>query len=150
MITFLSSPKAFVGHAGKIQKNAILSWLSVHSYVEVIIYGDGEGVSEACREMGVSHVSDIACSPSGVPFFNGIVEHAKKHARNDMQCYLNCDILLTPHIANISSLITFPRYLVIGQRFDLAEGVDLTITPSWKQELTQLADKGLATLHAPT
>lgn len=150
MLTFLTSPKSFTGHADNIQRNAIRSWLAVHPDVEVIIYGDGKNVGEACRELGVRHVPNTPCSPSGVPYFNGIVEHAQIYARYDIQCYLNCDILLTPHIVSAISCISFSPYLIIGQRIDLAEGVDLNISTDWKQELEHLADKGLATLHAPT
>jgi len=98
MLTFLTSPKPFIEHVEKIQRDAIRSWLAVHSDVEVIIYGDGEGVSEACAEMGVCHVPDTPCSPSGIPYFNGIVEHARIHARHDIQCYINCDILMTEEV----------------------------------------------------
>jgi hypothetical protein len=96
----------------------------VHSDVEVIIYGDGEGVSEACAEMGVCHVPDTPCSPSGIPYFNGIVGHARIHARHDVQCYLNCDILMMEEVIKAIKPIAFPRYLIIGQRIDLTEGVD--------------------------
>jgi hypothetical protein len=122
----------------------------VHPDVEVIIYGDGESVADTCEEMGVRHVPDVPCSSSGVPFFNGIVEHAKVHARHDLQCYLNCDILLTPHIINALSCMTFSHFLVVGQRIDLSEGVELHISPNWKHKLEKLVDKGLAVLHAPS
>lgn len=147
MITFLSSPKSFIGHAGKIQKNAIFSWLAVHPDVEVIIYGDGEAVAESCREMGVLHVPEVPCSDSGVPFFNGIVNHAKEHARHDMQCYVNCDIILSPRIINALSCLHFPKYLVVGQRIDLSEGATFDITLSWVEQIAQLSQDGLATLH---
>lgn len=150
MLTFLTSPKSFTGHAGNIQRNAIRSWLAVYPDVEIIIYGDGEGVSEACQALEVRHVPDTPCSPSGVPYFNGIVEHAKTHARYDTQCYLNCDILLTPHIVTAISCIPFSPYLMIGQRIDLAEGADINISGDWKGELEYLAERGLATLHAPS
>lgn len=150
MLTFLASPKPFIGHVGKIQRNAIRSWLAVHSDVEVIIYGDGEGVSEACGETRVCHVPNIPCSSSCVPYFNGIVEHASINARYDVQCYVNSDIILTPHILNAISTVTFLRYLIIGRRIDLAEGVNLHIFQNWKKELELLVDKSLATLHAPT
>jgi len=151
MITFLASPKPFTGHVGKIQRNAIRSWLAVHPEVEVLIYGDGEGVPEACGGMGVHHVSDISCSPSGIPFFNGIVEHARIHARHDVQCYLNCDILITEEIIKAIKLITFSRYLVVGQRIDLDEGVEIGASSEhWKEDVLRFVDKGKARLHEPT
>jgi hypothetical protein len=112
MLTFLSSPKPFVGNAGTIQRTAIRSWKAVHPDAEVIIYGDGEGVAQACNEMGVRHIPDIPCSPSGVPYFNGIVEHASVDAKYDIQCYLNCDIILTGNIIDAVRNISFDQYLV--------------------------------------
>ncbi|HAF96487.1 MAG: hypothetical protein A2X34_09370 [Elusimicrobia bacterium GWC2_51_8] len=151
MITFLSSPKAFSEHTGKIQRNAIRSWLAVHPDTEVIIYGNSEGTADVCREMGVHHVPDISYSPSGVPYFNSIVEHARIYARHNVQCYLNCDILMTEAILKAIKPLEFPRYLIIGQRIDLSEGVDLDVTAgNWKEELRRLVEQGKANMHAPS
>lgn len=148
MISFLSSPKSFAGLTGAIQKNAIRSWRQVHPDAEVIIYGDSPGAAEACRELDVKHVPDIPCSPSGVPYFNGIVEHAKERARHDTQVYLNCDIIMNEAIAALPGIIGFPDYLVVGQRIDLAEGVMLEMSSGrWKEELLRLAGENKAGLH---
>lgn len=151
MISFLSSPKPFVGPADIIQRNAIRSWQKVHPDAEIIIYGDSAGANDTCRELGVRHIPDIPCSPSGVPYFNGIVEHARLHAKHDIQVYLNCDILMRNTIVSAIACIDFPRYLVVGQRIDLAEGVRLSIiSDRWKDELRHLAGKNKALLHAPS
>lgn len=151
MITFLSSPKAFTGYTGKIQCRAIRSWLGIHPLVEVIIYGDGEGVAEACGEMYVRHVPEIPCTPSGIPYFNDIVEHARIHARNDVQCYLNCDIMMKEEMIKAIQVLEFPRYLVIGQRIDLAEEVDYDVTAgNWKLDVLKFAERGQAHLHEST
>lgn len=150
MLTLLSSPKSFTGYTGKIQRNAIRSWLAIHPDVDVIIYGDGEGVAEACHEMGVDHVPDTPCSSSGVPYFNGIVEHAAKYGKYDLQVYLNCDILLSGILATIE-LIKFPKFLLIGQRIDLDESVFVdTTSPDFKNKLNKLAKEGRISLHGPT
>lgn len=151
MITFLSSPKAFIGNVGTIQRNAIRSWLAAHPGAEVIIYGDGVGVSEACREMSVCHVPEIPSSPSGIPYFNGIVEHARTHARHDAQCYLNCDILMTEDVIKAIKSLDFPRYLVIGQRIDLAEGIEYSLpSVNWKADIAKFINKEKALLHDPS
>jgi len=151
MLTFLTSPKPFIEHVGKIQRDAIRSWLAVHSDIEVIIYGDGEGVSKACADLGVCHVPDTPCSPSGIPYFNGIVGHARIYARHDVQCYINCDILMTEDVIKAVKLIVSPSYLVVGQRIDLAQGVEIDVTTdNWKNDLQRLTEDGNASLHAPT
>jgi hypothetical protein len=151
VLSFLASPKPFVGHAGVIQRNAIRSWKAVNPDVEVIIYGDGEGVSEVCRDMGLQHVPDIPCSPSGVPYFNEIARHADRNARYDTQCYLNCDIILAGDIIGAIRSITFPRYLITGQRIDMQEGVTIDVTTEeWRRNLPEIVMAGGAVLHAPT
>lgn len=151
MLSFLSSAKPFVGNAGRIQRNAIRSWKAVHPEAEVIIYGDGEGVARVCRELGAHHVPQTPCSPSGVPFFNGIVEHAAAHAKYDVQCYLNCDIILTGDILKAVNCIPFDRYLVTGQRIDMHEGVEIDVeSERWRDYLLGIIDSGGVDLHAPT
>lgn len=151
MISFLSSPKAFTGRTNTIQKNAIKSWKKVHPDAEIIIYGDSTGANEACRELDVRHIPDVPCSSSGVPYFNGIVEHATLHARHDIQVYINCDILMHSSIVSAIQCINSPRYLVVGQRIDLFEGVHLSLnSDQWKYELRNLAEEDSAVLHDPS
>ena len=151
MITFLSSPKPFQDLAAKNQRLAIQSWVKVHPDAEVIIYGDGVGVSEACHELGVRHIPEIQCSDSGVPYFNSIVEHASKNARYNIQCYLNCDIIMTKELMSSIHFIEFPRFLIIGQRIDLAEGVasGMDLNQLKKNDLIELSEKGKAILQEP-
>ncbi|MGD9731526.1 MAG: hypothetical protein AB7U45_05025 [Desulfamplus sp.] len=151
MISFLSSPKAFTGKIADIQKNAIQSWKNVHSDAEIIIYGDSAGTHEACMELGVIHIPDVQCSPSGVPYFNAIVEHANLHARHNIQVYINCDILLHNSIINAIKCINFPRYLVVGQRIDLGKNVEMSmLSEHWQYDLRILAKENKAVLHAPS
>ena len=148
MITFLSSPKPFIGNTGTIQRKAIVSWQSVHPDVEVIIYGSGDGVAEACLDMQVQHVPEILSAPSGTPYFNGIITHSRTHARHDVQCYLNCDILVTKEILAVVSSVKFDSYLVVGQRIDLKEDAVIDVLDDWKQELRRLKAEGKASLHS--
>ena len=151
MLTFLSSPKSFVGYTGTIQRNAVRSWKAVHPDAEVIIYGDGEGVAEACHEMGVRHIPDTPCCSSGVPYFNGIVGHASIHAKHDIQCYLNCDIILAGNIIDAVKNISFDQYLITGQRIDMQEGVEINaVDERWRDNLLEIIEAGKANLHPTT
>ncbi|AQQ09158.1 hypothetical protein L21SP3_00958 [Sedimentisphaera cyanobacteriorum] len=153
MITFLTSPKPFYGHTGRIQKKAIQSWLRVAADVEVLVYGEGEGVAEACKDLGTINVPDIECSLSGIPLFNSIVNHAKKNAKHDIQCYLNCDILLNETIADAVKIITKAKlneFLVTGQRIDLMKDVDFELNQHWLGQLKQLFETCKLQLHSPT
>lgn len=151
MITFLSSPKAFSGISYKNQINAIQSWLHIDPSVEVILYGDSPGCNEASKILGIRQIENIACSPSGVPYFNAIVDHAQKHAFYDIQVYLNCDILLTDAILNAIKIVSFPKYLMVGQRIDLAKTMDVTYRKDdWSTYVGSLIKHADSVLHAPS
>lgn len=151
MITFLSSPKAFDGIARDNQIAAIQSWRRVHPSAEVILYGDAAGAAEASTALGAMHVSSIASSALGIPLFNAIADHAAMHARFDTQIYVNCDILLTNHVLQAIHALSFPRYLIIGQRIDLSEHATELIQAGTAESALDVAahDKG-TTLHPPS
>lgn len=150
MITFLASPKAFVGLAATQQMAAIRSWLAVGAGIEVILYGDSLGTAEVCRALGIRHVPDIEATERGIPYFGAIAGHAAEHARYDVQVYLNCDILLTPHILLASEHISLSAFLMIGQRIDLSEGVEVNANdPGLSSQLKMLADAHRISLHTP-
>ena len=147
MISFLGSPKPFYETAKEHQYRAIRSWQIATEDAEVILYGDSAGIDQAGCDLGVQVVRQIACAPSGIPYFGAIAEHAAAHARHDLQVYLNCDILLSGSIADIR-YVPFDRFLAIGQRIDLAEGIRLDADGSdWIRHLRDLAAAGKAVLH---
>lgn len=151
MITFLSSPKPFVGHAGVIQRNAIRSWKRVHPDAEVILYGRSEGTEQVCDELGGRYVPDVDCTSSGIPFFNSIAAHARDNAAYDVQCYLNCDILLTRDILDAVQAVTLDPFLVTGQRIDLKEGIHVDVTAeNWKDRLREIIQKEEFILPPPS
>jgi hypothetical protein len=150
MITFLASPKPFIAITKEHQYRAVHSWLAADKDVEVILYGDSEGIDEAGLDLGVQVVKQIDCAPSGIPYFGSIVGHAAKYGKHDFQVYLNCDILLSG-IYEAMNLIALSQFLLIGQRIDLGESAVVDFEePDWRQCLIQLAIEGKARLHSPT
>ena len=126
------------------------SWQRVHSSVEVILYGDGQGVAEAAARHGAAHVPKVACSGAGAPLFNAIAEHAREHARHDRQIYLNADIILPPDLLAQIEPVKFPKCLISGQRIDLAEGVNWQVGGDWRAQLDELKRAGKAQPHLKT
>jgi hypothetical protein len=151
MITILSSPKAFSGNVGQNQIIAIKSWLRVHPEIEVILYGRSEGAEEVCSQLGIRYVTDILCHENGLPYFNAIVKHARSHSKHDILIYLNCDIILNKSVLYALKLFKFQKFLIIGERIDLADGVTLdTGNDAWLTRLKNLLDRGEARLHGVT
>lgn len=151
MISFLTSAKPFTGPYRDLQIRAIKSWLSTAPNVEVTLYGHSEGAAEVCRKLGIGYVPDVQTSPHGIPLFNSIAKHAKDNATHDMQVYVNCDILLTSSLVKAVRAISFEHFLLVGQRVDLSDSVSVDVhQPYWLQELHDVADNGMASLHPPS
>jgi hypothetical protein len=94
MLTFFSTAKAFEGHSGIIQRNALKSWKLLDPEVEVILFGDEPGVAEVCREMGLRHEPHVERHESGMKYLDYMFKRAQEIARHPYLCYSNCDIIL--------------------------------------------------------
>jgi hypothetical protein len=136
MITFLSTPKPFRGHIGIIQRNAIESWKRIHPDVEVILFGDEEGASEAAQELQIRHVPGVKRNEYGTKYLSPIFDQAQELARHRCLCYVNCDIVLLSDFRTAVErvLVSNGNFLVAGQRWDT--DVDAPIdfsTPDWER-----------------
>ena len=145
MLTLFTTAKPFVGHVGVTQRNALKSWTLLHSDVEVILFGDEEGVAEVCAELGLVHQCRVARHDSGMKYLNYMFERAQTVGRHDYLCYSNCDMILMSDFYNAfkRTLGWRKRFLLIGQRRD----TDITLPvdfdePNWARRLreTALAD----------
>ena len=150
MISILASPKSFSPAFASIQDRAIESWNRLHAEVEVILYGKDEGVGDAASRYGCHHVSDIPCSKSGVPLFNAIADHANRHARFNLQMYLNADIILPPDLLLRIAPVQCQRFVITGERIDLEKEVEWNTSEPWEARLKCLMEMGLACAHGPT
>jgi hypothetical protein len=149
MITILSSPKAFAGIARHNQLTAIKSWKRIHPDVEIFLYGDAAGTADCASQLGVIHVPSIESSESGVPLFGSIIEDAEGRGRFRVLMYLNCDVILTPHVLDAVRCAEFPEYLMIGQRIDLSERVTTRLHNDLGDDpVAVAADDKETTLHA--
>jgi hypothetical protein len=111
VITFFTIPKPFEGHIGVIQRNALRSWLHVAPDVQVIAIG------EAPEDIAVEHVADVARNEHGTPLLDDAFRIAEKHARHDVLCFSNADILLPQSLARAVEITqgSHERFLVVGE-----------------------------------
>ena len=151
MITILASLKPFSGDVAQIQDNALSNWLHLNPTAEVILYGEGEGVSERAKKYNAIHVPHISCNGSGVPDFSAVVEHASIYARFDVQVYVNGDILLPPDFVYQIKQVLFKQYMVIGQRIDLSRNASFDhLSVDWESEIWRCYLAGEAKMHGPS
>lgn len=121
MITLFTAPKPFTGAIGRIQRNAVWSWLALGPEVEVLLVGEEEGMARAAAELGVRIVPNIERNEHGTPLVNSIFRRAEGEAEHDLLCYLNADIILLadflPTVREVRR--RFNRFLIVGQRLDV-------------------------------
>jgi hypothetical protein len=144
MLTFFSIPKAFAGHIGVIQRNAIRSWLALAPGIEVILFGDDTGVAQAASDLGVRHEPNVERNGFGTILVNGVFAQAPRIARHDVMCYSNCDIILTQDFRAALERVreAHREFLMVGQRWDLDITEPLfTEREGWGIELREIAQR---------
>lgn len=142
MLTLFTTAKPFLGHSGMIQCNALQSWKLLHPDVEVILFGDEDGVAEVCAELGLRHEPHVERHETGFKYVNYMFERAQQIARYDCLCYSNCDIILFGDFYEAVGLAlkTGQRFLMIGQRWDTDVTAPLDFSnPEWATDLRRFA-----------
>ena len=144
MLTIFTIPKAFHGHIGVIQNNAIRSWLSLQPACEVILLGNDEGTAELAAELKIRHVPDVECSDYGTPLVSSIFSITQDIASHQIMCYVNADIILISDFLPAVRSVKREQFLMVGQRWDLEMKEPVNFgEPQWESRLkTRLAEGG--------
>ena len=136
MILF-SVPKSFTDpHVNIIQRNAIGSW--IQEGFDVILMGDDDGVADAAAEYGVRHTGGLQRNLyKGTPFVNEVFTLAARETDADVLCYMNADIIVMPGFIDVANRVQmqFPRFLMVGRRWDLSVTQEIEFDETWAQEL---------------
>ncbi len=121
MVTLFAIPKAFRGHTGVIQRNAIGSWARLGEASRVVLFGDEEGTAEVARELHVDHVPEIERNEFGTPLVSALFHEARRLGADDELCFVNSDVLLLsdflPAIERVRRRAS--DHLMIGECWDL-------------------------------
>jgi hypothetical protein len=149
MITIFSIPKAFKGHVGTTQLNAIKSWMKLGEDCQVVVCGDDEGVVDAAREIGAECIPDIARNEFGTPLLSSAFREIQKVARHRILCFVNADIILLNDFLSAIKHVTLRDFLIVGQRWDMDVTQKLDFgNESWDTHLRRaVANQGK--LHGP-
>lgn len=140
MITFFTTAKSFVGEARLRQYNAIGSWRQVHPDAEVLLFGQGEGYEQAVQDLGVIHVPGVETNAKGCPRIDSMFALAERHARHAIKAYLNCDIIVLDDILTAARRISFDRFLMIGERWELPVESPIDFAGDWEAGLRARLD----------
>lgn len=119
-ITLFTMPKAFRGHIGVIQSNAIRSWARLAPECEIVLYGDDEGTAAAARAVGATHLEHVARNEYGTPLVSDMFEQVERMSSSSRLAYVNTDIILFPDFVRaVRHAPTDRAFVMCGQRWDL-------------------------------
>jgi len=97
-----------------------LCWALLRPRPEIILFGDEPGTAALCREFGLGHVPELACSELGAPLLPDLFEKAQRTAAHDLLCYVNSDIMLMGDFLEALRSVSDAqkRFLMVGRRWD--------------------------------
>jgi hypothetical protein len=147
MLTIFTTAKPFRGHSGIIQRNALQSWKALHRDIEVILFGNEEGVAEAAEEFGLRHEAHVERNGWGTKRLDYMFARAQAIARNEILCYINCDIILMQDFWRAVERVRamHREFLMVGRRWDTDVTEALAFArpggqaTDWQEELRSLA-----------
>ena len=141
MLTLFTIPKAFQGHNGVIQRNAIKSWTLLQPECEIILMGDDEGTGEAAAELGVKHIPALNRNEFGTPLLDHAFQLADAEARFPLLCWVNADIILMDDILAAVKRVQDRSdwFLMTAQRTELDLAHSLAFDKGWEDRLLREA-----------
>ncbi len=148
-LTIFAVPKAFSGHIGTIQKNAIRSWARLDPAPEIILFGDEPGIEELAREVGARHEPHVGRNRLGTPLVNELFEAAQRLASNRVVAYVDADLIVFDDFIEAVQAVRkqFSTFLLVGRHRDFTLLDELDFLPGWQGELRREAiQEGM--LHA--
>lgn len=121
MISIFTTPKAFKGHIGIIQSNAITSWINLHPDIDIIIVGENEGVQEFALKHKLAYISRVKTNTYGTPLVSSLFKLAESVSKYETLAYINADIILGKNFLTTANKIrnAFDKYLIVGKRIDI-------------------------------
>jgi len=139
MLTIFTIPKAFQGHIGVIQSNAIKSWTLLRPRCEVILVGDDQGTGQAAEELGVRHIPHVNRNDFGTPLLDSAYQLAEEAASHPILCYINADIILTDDFMDAVSMVSKQTdwFFMTARRWNLDVSGHLEFQKDWEQGLLQ-------------
>ena len=124
MITIFTTPRPFTGEFYNIQLNAIKSWMSLGSGLQIILVNDEEGTTQkVADELNLTIINDYNSNENGTPILDDIFNRVKALSIYEILAHVNTDIILFPDfIKSIDYLyknINHNNFLIMGRRWDM-------------------------------
>lgn len=135
LLTIFSAPKAFKGHVGVIQENAVRSWLSLRPKPKVIVFCVEDDTLEALRGLDVDIVRTVKTNSFGTPLVSDMFQQADRLATSDVLAFISADIILTQRTVEAARLARnwSRRFLLVAQRHDVDVRARIDFDDGWEQ-----------------
>lgn len=135
MLTIFSAPKAFEGHVGIIQENAIRSWLCMRPKPRIILFSNEGGTDEVARRLNVQLVSTVETNTYGTPLVSNMFSQAEAMAAGEVLAFVSADIVLTQGSIEATRIAMewAPRFLLVAQRHDVEVRQLMEFESGWEQ-----------------
>jgi hypothetical protein len=150
LITLFSAPKPFTNpHIAMIQRNAIKSWTLLPE-VEVILLGEEQGLAETARELGVKHLSNVACNEAGTPLISSMFQLARENSKSELLCIINADMILMSDFIDAAKQAAKlkDKFVLLSQRWDYDISSPIDFVEGWEPKLRESVRKQ-DQLHRP-
>jgi hypothetical protein len=143
MVSIFSIPKAFKGHVGTIQRNAITSWTLLQPRPEIILFGNDAGTAELASELGLRHIPEIASNEYGTPLLNDLFCQAELNAVSSTMCYINADIVVLSDFWRLLArpIESMKRFLIVSERINLDVTEEIRFDGDWEVPFRQHIQK---------
>ena len=143
-LTLFALPKAFAGHTGIIQRNALTSWTQLYPRPHIILLGDDPGVREFAQELHLQHIPHIERTASGTPLVSSLFQQAQEAATTSVLAYCNADVILLDdfpqtllYLQQIAKENPCGGFLLSSQRVELDITQPIDFDAHWVQRLRQ-------------
>jgi len=149
-LTIFSAPKAFHGHVGIIQENAVHSWLQLRPRPKVILFSNDASLGAVASRLDVELVTSVETNSHGTPLVSSMFSSADRLAASDLVAFVSADIVLTQSAVDAARIAKLwsPRFLLVAQRHDVDVRRLLDFADGWESDW---AAKAVAAgkLHSP-
>jgi hypothetical protein len=149
-LTLVSTPKPFTDERiALIQSNALESWSQLHD-VKVLLMGQAEGLGEAARRVGATHIPDVAHNRWGTPLVSSMMEKARLHCESSLLCLVNADMIIMEDLLDAALRVASIThdFLLVGQRWDVLVEQPLDFSRGWEDRF-RAAVRQRGELHRP-
>jgi len=149
-LTIFSAPKAFQGHVGIIQENAIRSWINLRPRPKIILFSTEADLSDEVRRLDFELITSVETNSHGTPLVSSMFSQADRLAGGDVIAFLSADIILTQSTVDAARLARewSPRFLLVAQRHDVDVRSRLAFEDGWEAAWAAKAVAG-GKLHSP-